>query len=57
MLDESRGYALGLNNLIEEVVTMPSIEAINRGLDVVEEGLERLKRGDMAGRKMVVSME
>lgn len=55
--DESRVYALELNRLVEEgAVKLPGIEVLEGGLDVVQEGLERLKKGDMAGRKMVVRM-
>jgi NADPH:quinone reductase-like Zn-dependent oxidoreductase len=56
VLDESnRMYALELNGLVGEGrIRMPGIEVLEGGLDVVVEGLEVLKRGEMGGRKMVV---
>ena len=54
---DSRVYALELNRLVEEGhVKLPEITVIEGGLDVVVNGLERLKGGDMAGKKMVVKM-
>jgi hypothetical protein len=56
--EESRGHALELNRLLGEgLFRLPNIEIIGGGLDVVQEGLKRLKGGDMVGRKMLVSME
>ena len=52
----SRLHALELGNLIEDgSVKLPSIDVLEGGLDSVQEGLDRLKKGDMAGRKLVVS--
>lgn len=52
----SRVHALELGNLIEDgSVKLPSIDVLEGGLDSVQLGLERLKRGDMQGRKLVVS--
>jgi len=54
---ENRVYALELNRLVEEgKLVLPSVEVLEGGLDVVTVGLERLKGGDMGGRKMVVRM-
>jgi hypothetical protein len=42
--------------LIEDgSVKLPNIDVLEGGLDSVQTGLERLKRGDMSGRKLVVS--
>jgi NADPH:quinone reductase-like Zn-dependent oxidoreductase len=54
---ENRVYALELNRLVEEgKLVLPSVEVLEGGLDVITVGLERLKGGDMGGRKMVVRM-
>ena len=54
---ESKEHALELNRLVEEgLIALPSIEVLEGGLDSIQEGLERLKRGDMVGRKLIVSM-
>jgi NADPH:quinone reductase-like Zn-dependent oxidoreductase len=54
---ESRVYALELNRLVEGgQIKLPDVEVLEGGLDVVTEGLERLKRGDMKGKKIVVKM-
>jgi NADPH:quinone reductase-like Zn-dependent oxidoreductase len=54
---ENRVYALELNTLVEKgKLVLPSVEVLEGGLDVVTVGLERLKGGDMGGRKMVVRM-
>ncbi len=51
----SKVYALELGNLIEHgLVKLPSIDVLEGGLDSVQMGLERLKRGDMQGKKLVV---
>ena len=51
----SRVHALELGSLIEEgIVKLPSIDVLEGGLNSVQAGLERLKRGDMEGRKLVV---
>lgn len=53
----SRIYALELNRLVEAGhIKLPDIHVLEGGLDVVTDGLERLKEGDMAGKKMVVKM-
>ncbi|KAH8652084.1 chaperonin 10-like protein [Xylariales sp. PMI_506] len=50
-------YAHQLTRLVESgEIRLPEIEVLPGGLDVVEEGLERLKRGDMAGKKLIVDM-
>jgi NADPH:quinone reductase-like Zn-dependent oxidoreductase len=55
--EDSTVYAVELNRLVEEgAIRLPEIEVMDGGLDVVQDGLERLKRGDMAGKKMVVRM-
>ncbi|TVY56739.1 Trans-enoyl reductase eqxC [Lachnellula cervina] len=52
---ENRAYALELNRLVGEGrVQVPGIEAVEGGLENVVLGLERLKKGEMGGRKMVV---
>jgi NADPH:quinone reductase-like Zn-dependent oxidoreductase len=54
---ENRVYALELNRLVEEgKLVLPSVDVLEGGLDVITVGLERLKGGDMRGRKMVVRM-
>jgi NADPH:quinone reductase-like Zn-dependent oxidoreductase len=54
---QSRVYALELNRLVEGGhITLPDIEVLEGGLDVVTKGLERLKGGDMKGKKIVVKM-
>ncbi|KAK9419159.1 putative Enoyl reductase (ER) domain-containing protein [Seiridium unicorne] len=50
-------YSNQLTRLVEAgEIKLPDIEVLSGGLGAVEEGLERLKRGDMAGRKLVVDM-
>ena len=50
-------YALALNRLVEERrITLPSIEVLHGGLDVIEAGLDRIKTGDFAGKRVVVNM-
>jgi NADPH:quinone reductase-like Zn-dependent oxidoreductase len=58
VLDEtSEVYSLALNKLLEEKkITLPEIVVMDGGLDVIQEGLDRVKRGDMAGKKVVVRM-
>jgi NADPH:quinone reductase-like Zn-dependent oxidoreductase len=54
---ESEVYSMALSRLVEDGrVTLPEIEVVKGGLDAIQEGLERVKRGDMAGKKMVVSI-
>lgn len=50
-------YSLALNKLVDgKKVTLPEIEIVDGGLSAIQEGLERLKRGDMAGKKVVVKL-
>ncbi len=50
-------YATELNRLVSErLIILPSIEVLDGGLDGIKSGLERVKTGDMAGKKMVVKM-
>ncbi|KAK3655752.1 hypothetical protein LTR56_003401 [Elasticomyces elasticus] len=50
----NRKYAEELNRLVGDgSVSIPEIEVLH-GLEMVQEGLEMLKRGDMNGRKLVV---
>ncbi|OAL47778.1 GroES-like protein [Pyrenochaeta sp. DS3sAY3a] len=50
-------YAVELNRLVAEgVVKMPELEVLEGGLGRVEEGLEMQRRGDRAGKKIVVSL-
>jgi hypothetical protein len=52
----SRVHALELGNLIEDgSMKLPNIDVLEGGLDSIQAGLERLKKGDMQGRKLVVS--
>lgn len=52
-----RIYATELNRLVSDgLLILPSIEVLRGGLESVQSGLERLKSGNMAGKKMVVSM-
>lgn len=53
--DNSQVYSQALNSLIEENrLVLPQITTLGSGLEKVLEGLERVKRGDMAGQKVVV---
>ena len=53
----SQVYSSRLNKLIEEKrIMLPQIEVLEGGLDNIQNGLERLKKGDMAGKKVIVSM-
>ncbi|KAH8665979.1 chaperonin 10-like protein [Tricladium varicosporioides] len=52
-----RKYGLELNKLVEDrKIRLPELHIIEGGLDVVVDGLEKLKGGDLGGRKMVVVM-
>ncbi|KAH6678668.1 chaperonin 10-like protein [Halenospora varia] len=52
-----RKYGLELNKLVEDgKIRLPELHVIEGGLDVVVDGLEKLKGGDLGGRKMVVVM-
>lgn len=54
--EESRKYAVELNKLVEQgKLVLPSIEVLEGGLDIVQPGLDRIKRGDMGGKKLVVA--
>ena len=54
---ECRFYALELNRLVSQgAIKLPSIEVFTGGLDRIQVGLERIKNGDLAGKKLVVSM-
>lgn len=51
----SRTYALELNKLVHEgLISLPRIEVMEGGLESIQAGLERVKAGDMIGKKMVV---
>lgn len=53
----SREWAIELNRLVEiGELRLPQIDVLSGGLKRVEEGLMRIKRGDMEGKKIVVSM-
>lgn len=55
--EESDKWSQELNSLIESgKLRLPKIEIMEGGLDVVEAGLERIKKGDMGGAKVVVSL-
>ncbi|ETS76570.1 hypothetical protein PFICI_11957 [Pestalotiopsis fici W106-1] len=55
---ESRKYALELNRLIaSKIVQLPSHEISSCGLSGIPTGLQRLKEGDMGGKKLVVSLQ
>jgi NADPH:quinone reductase-like Zn-dependent oxidoreductase len=52
----SKIYAMELERFIAEgSVNLPSIDVLEGGLESIQMGLERLKKGDMQGRKLVVS--
>jgi NADPH:quinone reductase-like Zn-dependent oxidoreductase len=52
-----RVYAEKLNELVEEKrIRLPEVVVLEGGLEAVEGGLERLKSGEMGGRKLVVRM-
>lgn len=54
---ECQVYARAFNQLVAEgKIVLPQIDVLEGGLHVIEEGLERVKKGDMAGRKVVVRM-
>ncbi|KAH8883614.1 GroES-like protein [Thozetella sp. PMI_491] len=58
VLDESsRSYADELNALLEaEMLVLPDIHFLDGGFEIIQEGLEMLKRGDLKGKKLVVRM-
>ncbi|KAL3425335.1 zinc-binding dehydrogenase [Phlyctema vagabunda] len=52
----STSYAEDLNYLLEHGrLQLPELTVLSGGLSAVVDGLERLKKGDMGGKKMVVS--
>ncbi|KAI1626683.1 chaperonin 10-like protein [Exophiala viscosa] len=54
---ESRSYAESLNKLLEAgKLKEPRLEVLHGGLGRVREGLEMVKKGDLMGKKFVVSM-
>ncbi|KAL1907863.1 hypothetical protein Sste5344_006286 [Sporothrix stenoceras] len=54
----SRRYAEILNNLVAQgTLHLPAIEVLRGGFQRIQEGLGILKRGQMAGRKLVVLLE
>lgn len=53
--EESVVYSRLLNGLVEQQrIVLPGIEVLDGGLDVIVEGLEAVKRGDMGGKRVVV---
>jgi NADPH:quinone reductase-like Zn-dependent oxidoreductase len=55
--DSSSVYAHALNRLIEErKLVLPQLTIVSGGLEKVLEGLERIKKGDMGGKKMIVRL-
>lgn len=51
-------YAAELTRLVAEgLVRHPELEVLGGGLEAVERGLERLKKGDLGGLKMVVDFD
>jgi NADPH:quinone reductase-like Zn-dependent oxidoreductase len=53
--ESSKVYSLALNRLLEEdKLVLPDMTTMDGGLSAVLKGLERVKRGDMGGKKMVV---
>ncbi|EXJ82046.1 hypothetical protein A1O1_08115 [Capronia coronata CBS 617.96] len=53
----SQAYSRALNKLVEEGrIMLPHIEVLDGGLDIIQHGLERIKKGDMAGKKVIVRM-
>lgn len=57
VLDEGCAvYAEELNRLVGEgLIKVPEIELVEGGLGGIQQGLERLKKGDMEGKKLIVS--
>lgn len=50
-------YSEALNRLVEKnQLVLPEMTVLEGGLEMVLEGLERVKRGDMVGKKMVVRL-
>ena len=58
VLDKScMSYMTDLNSLVEnDKLRLPQLEILYGGLGRVEEGLSRLKRGNMMGRKLVIEL-
>ena len=59
VLDKSsRIYAEDLNLLVaENRLRLPELDVLKGGLPAVQGGLDRLKKGDMRGKKMIVSWD
>lgn len=54
---ESEKYGVELNDMIERrVLKIPEVRIIQGGLSSVEEGLSRLKGGDLMGEKLIVAI-
>lgn len=54
----SQAYAEALNDLVASGrLKLPELEILKGGLASVQPGLDRLKKGDMGGKKLVVSWE
>ncbi|KAH7325605.1 chaperonin 10-like protein [Stachybotrys elegans] len=55
--ESSQAYAHALNRLVEQgKLVLPELTVLDGGLQRVVEGLERIKKGDMAGKKVIVRM-
>jgi NADPH:quinone reductase-like Zn-dependent oxidoreductase len=55
--ESSQAYAHAVNRLVEEgKLVMPHLTILDGGLERIVEGLERIKQGDMAGKKVIVRM-
>ncbi len=58
VLDEtSKHYADELNALLEaEMLLLPDIHLLEGGFDVIQKGLDMLKKGNMEGKKVIVKI-
>jgi NADPH:quinone reductase-like Zn-dependent oxidoreductase len=55
---ESKMYAEKLNELVGSgTLRLPEVHVLDGGLEVVEEGLERIRKGDLVGKKVVVRLD
>jgi NADPH:quinone reductase-like Zn-dependent oxidoreductase len=55
--DGNKVYAEAINRLIlAGKIVFPAVEVLRGGLEQVEEGLAKLKRGDMGGKKLIVAI-
>jgi NADPH:quinone reductase-like Zn-dependent oxidoreductase len=55
--DDSEKYGAKLNDMIEQkTLKVPKLRLLHGGLGAVEQGLKRIKDGDLAGEKLVVLM-